>query len=115
MKTEVQIANGVSDGRARAEAIIAKLDVEIENKEQELEDEVGPTEKIEAEIQDMKFAMEAAEAGDAARIKREALTYAKSLKLLTRNPEALREWENIFENKYEGAVDPDEEPLAAVA
>jgi len=115
LRTEVHIANGVSAGRARAEAIIADLDVEIEDQEKELENKIGPSEKIEAKIQDMKLEMKAAEADDDARIKREALAYAKSLKFLTWNPEALREWETLFETDSVAASSSKEEPLTTAA
>lgn len=115
LNTEVRIVNGISSGRAKAEAIIADLDVNIEDQEQELKDEVGPSKKIEAQIQDMKFAMQAAEADDSARIKREALTYAKSLKFLTWNPKALREWEEIFDHEDDTDHDLHNQPLTNAA
>ncbi|MCJ8239279.1 hypothetical protein [Peteryoungia algae] len=108
---EVEIANSIQSGRAKAEALLAELNVNIEDQEKELGD-VQLDEARKASIEDKKLEIEALEADDRAKIKRETLEYAKYLRLLTRSPRPLREWEELY---GEGKTESPKPVIAAVA
>lgn len=95
LHTEVEIANSINSGRARADALLATLNVNIEDQEKSMED-VQLDEARKASIEDKNIEISALEADDRAKIKRETLAYAKYFRLLTRNEESIREWERIY-------------------
>lgn len=99
------LENAVENGMNEGAATISALDAEIVNARRDVEEADG-SDDTQERMADAEREIEMLEIGAADQVRRDALAYAKWLRFLTRDPEAMREWERLFDDGVSDKADP---------
>ena len=94
----LRFENQVEEGLSEANAIVSATDAEIDNAQMVLKEDVVDND-ISEEISLLENEKSAIESEEHDKMKRDSLIYAKAFGFFSRDKNAIREWEELFEGK----------------